>query len=547
MVRLQHMVEFENMSDQDYFDQLLQNTIKNDQVMCVGRLLEYAAHEYKDSLALIYNDIQVSYQELYTRACAATRLLREKGVKPRDRVLLYVDNSIEFYIGYYGVVQLGAIIAPLNIFLKDRELVHIIADAQPVAIIASEGSINHLKTMITDSSIILISDLEISHRLPISQQIFQELSCDIYDLDQDELSVLLYTSGTTGLPKGVMLSSKNIMINMIQLASRSRLKQQERVFGVLPLFHSFAQNTCVWSAFFLGHTVIVIPKIDRRYIIAGLRYKPTIFLGVPALYGLLCLLKTADLDSVKYFISGGDALSDKIRAAFALLYRRKIISGYGLTEASPVLSASFDDLSLPTDTVGKPLVNLACELRDEEGNVLPQDHVGRLWVKGGNIMLGYYNDPEKTAREVQDGWLDTGDLATFDASGKLRIVGRLKDLIISKGFNIYPQEIENVIMGHSAVIRVAVIGREEESVGEVPVAYVQLKDIDTEAALTIKKEMIKKEMIEKDLRSLCIKQLAGYKVPKDFIIYKELPVTATGKVDKKALRAQDQLLMNVKK
>jgi long-chain acyl-CoA synthetase len=344
------------------------------------------------------------------------------------------------------------------------------------------------------------------------------------DLEPEELAALLYTSGTTGLPKGVMLSSKNIMTNVLQVAALLGKPADERILGVLPLFHSFAQNTCVWASIFYGITIILVPKIERRYILEGLHHKPTIFLGVPALYGLICLMKTAPLDSVRLFVSGGDALPDKIRSAFGLIYRRKIVNGYGLTETTPVISVNLDDETVPASNVGRPLVGVVCVARNEHDVDLPQGTIGVLWVKGDNVMLGYYNAQESTDKILKNGWLNTGDLGYIDSHGRIVITGREKDLIIHKGFNIYPQEIENVILSYPNAIRAGVVGRIDED-GEVPVAFVQLRSHE--------------ENCERHLRALCAQHLAAYKIPRQFFCdTKDLPATATGKIDKKVLRAQ---------
>ena len=336
------------------------------------------------------------------------------------------------------------------------------------------------------------------------------------------MAALLYTSGTTGLPKGVMLSSRNIFVNVIQGIAPLSFTTQERALGVLPLFHSFAQTTCVWGSTLLGCSVIVVPKIERRHIQEGLQLKPTVILGVPALFGLLCLMRNASFGSVKYFISGGDALPDRIRAAFALIYNRKLCSGYGLSETSPALTADMDDESAPTNTVGRPLVGVLLSIRDEKNNEVSQGEIGLIWASGEQIMLGYYNAPEKTAQVVVDGWFNTGDLGYIDEYGKLVITGREKDIIVNKGFKIYPQEIENIISSHPLVIRVGVLGVEDEAAGQVPVAYVQIRQAQ--------------EGIEKQLRELCVHNLASYKVPRHFICTTDnLPTTATGKVDKKRL------------
>jgi long-chain acyl-CoA synthetase len=216
-------------------------------------------------------------------------------------------------------------------------------------------------------------------------------------------------------------------------------------------------------------------------------------------------------------------LPDRIRGGFELIYQRKIGAGYGLSETSPVLTADLQDITEPTDSVGSPLIGVSIEVRDEQGAIVPNETIGQIWVKGDNIMLGYYNEPEKTVTTIQNGWLDTGDLGYFNARGKLIVTGRIKDIIVNKGFKIYPQEIENVIQMDPYVIRVGVIGEPDEAAGEIAVAYVQIKTNVPD--------------IEKRLRELCERHLAAYKVPRKFVCSTEqLAVTGTGKVDKKVLR-----------
>ena len=502
------------------FEGLYNSVIRNDKLMFAGRLLQRAALEHGDTIALIYQDKNITYKKLYAQASALSKKIREMhAVKPRDRAILCFENSPEFYIAYFAAWQAGLIVAPVNTFLKEKELGYIIADAQPAVIMTSSDRVELFKKAgEVLPPIITELDMEDSDELvPVEDT--------IVDLDPEELAALLYTSGTTGQPKGVMLSSENIITNVLQIASLLGKPADERILGVLPLFHSFAQNTCVWASFFYGITIILVQKIDRRYIAEGLKHKPTIFLGVPALYGLICLMKTASLDSVRLFVSGGDALPDKIRAGFALLYRRKIVNGYGLTETSPVISVDLEDESSPTNNVGYPVLGVESAIRDEHGVDLVRNKIGVLWVKGDNIMLGYYNAPQATDAVLRDGWFNTGDLAYIDDCGRIIITGREKDLIIHKGFNIYPQEIENVLLSHPNVIRAGVIGRPDDEGGEVSVAFVQLRTAEKD--------------IEKALRSLCMQHLAAYKVPRQFICdTQDLPTTATGKVDKKVLRAR---------
>lgn len=504
----------------------LRNEITNTSgsIMNLGQLLEYAAKKYPEKIALIHQEQKVCYKELFFRTTLFAQKLQQNNIKPRDRVLLFFENSIEFYIGYYAIAQIGAVVAPLNVFLKERELAHIIADAQPALLVASYTLLQKMEEDHIDAKVPVLTEADMDLTTAYDESRLQPV---IAHLDENEMAALLYTSGTTGLPKGVMLSSKNIFTNCIQTVSRLGFVQDERVFGVLPFFHSFAQVTCVWSVFLMGCAVIIIPKIERRYITEGLTHKPTVFAGVPALFGLMCLLKNADLDSVKFFASGGDAMPDKIRGAFEMIYQRKIGAGYGLSETSPVLTADLEDYTEPTENVGRPLIGVSLAIRDEHGADLPSNQIGQIWARGDNVMLGYYNEPEKTAEVIKDGWFDTGDLGYINTQGKLLITGRLKDVIASKGFKIYPQEIENVILMYPDAVRAAVIGAIDPQVGQVVVAYVQLHGAGPDA--------------EQKIRELCERNLASYKVPRKFIfVTHNLPLTGTGKVDKKVLKKQEK-------
>ena len=514
---------FAGYSEQQIFDYLYNNSLRNGALICLGRLLERAADMFPDNTALIFKDEHISYKELYSKAALFSKVLFQSGIRPRDRVILLFENSVEFYVGYWAIAQIGAVVIPLNSFLHEKEFAYIITNAQPRALVTTNEFIEQLSTVEDLSLPQLFTPADMAQ----TSNSDTEQPVPFFDLDPDEMAVLLYTSGTTGFPKGVMLSSRNCMTNVFQVIARAGMGMDpcERILAVLPLFHSFAQNTCVWSTVFTGTTVILVAKIERHLILQGLEHKPTIFLGVPALYGFLCLLKTAPLASIKYFISGGDALPDKIRTAFALIYRRKICSGYGLTETSPVISIELNDEMYPSNTVGRLMVGIEAIIKDEDGTQLKPGSIGELFVKGDNVMLGYYDASETTKEVLHDGWLATGDLAYFDQKKRLVIVGRAKDLIIHKGFNIYPQEIENVLLSHPLVMRAAVIGKEESSVGEVPIAFVQLKE--------------EEPAIESQLKELCEKNLASYKIPRNYIYTtKDLPTTATGKVDKKKLRAE---------
>lgn len=521
---------FASANDAFYFEQIKNQFGLNHRTMYAGSLLQEAYKRYPHHQALIDSEKTLSYKEFFYYASRLSKKLLSMGICSRDRVILYSENSIEFYIAYFAVWQIGAVIVPINTFLHERELTYIINDAEPTLIISSPTLIKNIQTLLTPETLTsvpqLLSTEEIDSSSLIPDTAEEELENFIITaLEYDELCTLLYTSGTTGSPKGVMLSSRNILTNTMQGYARFMLcglTNVERFFCVLPLFHVFAQNTCLWLPVMTGSSVIIVRKIDRKLILEGLLKKPTVFFGFPALYGLLCLMKNAPLDSIKLFVSGADMLPDKIRSAFALIYGRRICAGYGLSEASPVVGVNEQNESLPTNVIGKPVTGLTFEIRDEHGKVLPTGTIGTLWIKGDNIMMGYYKSPEATALVLQDEWLNTGDLASYDKAGNIAITGRIKDIIIHKGFNIYPAEIENVLLKHPTVFKAAVVGLEEDASGQIPVAYVAVKDRTSD--------------LENALRELCLHNLAAYKVPRKFICLDDLPMNATGKVDKKQLR-----------
>jgi long-chain acyl-CoA synthetase len=502
----------DKVQEKQLYEKLYQDVLVNGKLIFVGSLLQRAAQLFPDNVALICEKDQLTYKELYRRTLAFTQKLVARGIKPRDRVCIWFENSIEFYIGYYGAWQAGAVVAPLNTFLHEKELNHIAVDAKPTAMIVSQKLAESVK--------------QIAPHIFTEQDMQDSSDADSYvipALEPDEVAALLYTSGTTGLPKGVMLSSKNIMTGMLQGVARLKVVSGVRVFGVLPFFHSFAQMACIWGPFLVGASVIIVPKIERHAMREGLTHKPTIMLGVPGLYAIACMLNM-NFDSVDYFFCGGDALPDKVRSMFELVYQRKLCNGYGLTESSPVISIKMEDLLLPTHCVGEPLAEVSTSIRDEQGNELKQGEIGILWVKAPNVMLGYYNLPELTQQTLKDGWLNTGDFGYLDQEGRLYISGRHKDLIVNKGVKIYPQEIENVLLTHPAVTGVGVIGKPDLEAGETVLACVEVKSPTP--------------TIEAELRELCERDLSNYKIPRQFIILSALPRTPLGKVDKKVLKAE---------
>ncbi|MGE0206969.1 MAG: AMP-binding protein, partial [Candidatus Babeliales bacterium] len=274
---------FKEKTEQEKFDEHYKTLFLQGRMIFAGTLLQRAAKAYPENVALICRNVSITYKDLYAKAICISKKLMSMGVQPGDRIIVLIENSLEFYMAYYGAWQTGAVVAPLNTFLHEQELNHIIQDAQPKAMIISNSFAErlqqfdgkHLPPYFTENDF---------------EKIFAE-PCDVTNFviperPAEEMAALLYTSGTTGFPKGVMLSSKNILTNIVQGICRADIVPTDRIYAALPLFHSFAEFACVWGSFFLGGTTIVIPRIDRRYLMEGFTHKPTIVAGVPALYGL---------------------------------------------------------------------------------------------------------------------------------------------------------------------------------------------------------------------------------------------------------------------
>ena len=489
-----------------------------------NQILQRAATVWPDRIALICGDQQITYQKLFQQTIMLGKKLLNllpsgsDTVKPGDRVLIIYENSINFYKAYYAAWQIGAIVTPLNVYLNQHELEHIIHDSKPKLIIASEKQKEKLQKLAPEK----VAAPIISEAFFVEEkQDTEEKEMYIAPQDQNACTVLLYTSGTTGIPKGVMFSSRMILTNCLQGVTNFAITERERVYAALPLFHSYMQNAAVWSPFIVGAAVIVIPFINRTHLINGLTKNPTIIVGIPQLYGLFALMKTLQFPQVKLFVSGGDSLQNKIRMGFEFIYNRKLVDGYGLTETGPFIAVDIDDIRHPAGCVGKPMIKIQAEIRDNKGEKSLHCQDGVLWIKGDNVTLGYYNAPEPTAKILKNGWINTGDIAYITNDNYIVLQGRERDLISHKGVKIYPPEVENVLTMHPDINMAGVIGTIHNGI-EYPVAFVASK--------------ASAEKIIPELKKLCQNNLAAYKVPIEFYVRTILPTTATGKVDKKILR-----------
>lgn len=505
------------------FEKVRASIMRQGRLLHPSRLLKRAAVLWPERTALVCGDERITFEQLFWRACVVATIITQRTILPGERILVFYENSIDFYIAYHAVWLAGCVVVPLNSFLQEPEIAHIANDAKPALAFVSPALHDRFVAAAPEIKTLDVQKLLVAG--VCEEDLFAEDS-----QSGDALTVLLYTSGTTGMPKGVMMSGDGLLTNAIQAVATLDLGAHEKVLAALPLFHSYMQNTCVWSPLLVGASVIIVPKISRKTLLKAFKNTPSMVLGIPQFFGLLCRLKDIDFSSVTLCFCGGDALHAPIKRAFELVYGRRLSNGYGLTEMGPLIAVNLFDGETPSYCVGEPVTGVQVAIRGESGNVLDEGDVGEVWVRGNNMMLGYYNAPEATANVIQDGWLNTGDLGWMTSHGELVIGGRSKDLIINKGINIYPQEIEAVISRYPGVLQVAVVGV-VLATEEVPVAFIMSED----------PEFFESD-IERALRLYCEQKLAFYKIPRWFIIKRTLPFTSTGKIDKKILRTEASLM-----
>ena len=468
----------------------------------------------------------VTYGDLQQKVTEYRNFLYQQGLRPKDNIGLFSKNSIEFVYSYLAIVSLGAVVVPLNFQLVPREIAHIIQDA-------------NIKFLITMSELELVAELaSYDYQEQLTQLIIPHFAKTIASLgitsapvpttfDENTLCTIIYTSGTTGHPKGAMLTHKNLISNAQAFSQVCPHMSADRILCVLPLYHCFAWTVAMLTPLMNGCSIKILESFNIRETIATIRdNKITIMSGIPTMFRLFTQWATAeDFDQVRIFVSGGSSLPQEISQQFTEKTGKKVVEGYGLSEASPVVSLNPVD-QIKYCSIGKPLPGIDVRIIDDQKNDLPSCQIGELLVRGPNVMLGYYNLPEESNQALQQGWLHTGDLAYIDEDGYIFIVDRLKDMIITSGENIYPREIEELLYMYPAVAEVAVIGVPDKLRGTTVRAYI----VATEGH-TLNKKL---------LQGYLQKKIAAYKMPREFILVTSLPKNSTGKILKKVLREQAQ-------
>ena len=500
--------------------------------MTIQDLFARSAGRFPERPAIVFRDQRVSYGELRRRTAAAASLLQGMGIRAGDRVLLVSPNLPEFGVGYLGVLMAGAVVVPLNPLLKAEEVRYALEDSGAAAMVGVEASLPTLQSARAGlGRPCPIVSLDGPARGEGDDRCLAAHPTDTPSLGRparaaEDVAVCLYTSGTTGRPKGALLSHRNLIANLESFRAVLHVTQDDVFLAVLPLFHAYGATVLFLEPLAIGATIVVEPRfVPDAVLRAIVQHRVTFFAGVPSMYAVLAAAPrpVADFSSWRLCISGGAPLPVAVAEAFEARYGIPIYEGYGPTECAPVLTVNPPFGKRKLGSVGPPIPHVELRILDERGDPLPPGEVGEIAARGPNVMQGYLNRPAETAEVLRDGWYRTGDLGRVDEDGYYYIVDRKTDLILVGGLNVYPSEIELVLGSHPAVAEAAVIGIPDPVRGEAPKAFVILRN--------------GQDVSTGDLAQWCRRRLANYKVPRSIAVVPDLPRTVTGKISKAAIRS----------
>jgi long-chain acyl-CoA synthetase len=517
----------------------------------LASILEHTARLIPERTAVTCGPASFSYAQINAQATAVAAGLHAIGIAPGDHVALSCPNLPAFPVAYYGILKAGAVVVPLNVLLKPREIAYHLKDSQAKAMIAFEGTSElPLAAMAhagcedagCDNLVVITAAPDGPAPVPGARTMTALMAAgnaatfDTRRRRPEDTAVILYTSGTTGHPKGAELTHENMVLNAVAtrdmyLPAMRGGFEQDVALVTLPLFHSTAQ-TCLMNAGFLaGFRLVLMPRFDAAATLETMRREEVGFwIGVPTMYWtLLQLARAGGVDtgaiarSIRLCVSGGAAMPLEVMRGFESVFSVRVVEGYGLSETSPV--ACFNQLHRPArpGTVGQPIFGVEVRCVDDEDRFLPVGEPGEIVIRGPNVMKGYFGRPDATDAAMRHGWFHTGDIGTIDADGYVTIVDRKKDMIIRGGFNVYPREIEEVLLTHPAVAAAAVVGVPDERLGEEVKAFIVRRD--------------GADVTEDTLIEWSREQMAAYKYPRLIEFRASLPISATGKILKRELRA----------
>lgn len=484
-------------------------------------LLLHRAAEHPRKACIKYGGKRYSYFDIDRLVTLTAGGLRTLGLAEGDRAAILMENCPEYIISYFAIQRAGGIAVPINTFLTPDEILFIVNDSGCRMVICGRDFSETIG--------------QVEDALSAGIVLFDEIPQDEAEPhigSADDTAVFLYTSGTTGFPKGAMLTHRNLISNVESCMGVMRLSCRDRVLLFLPLFHSFTFTVCVILPLYAGASIILLPSVKpfSRVIKSVFKDRITFFVAIPTIYNILSrkripflfMILFSIFTKIRVCISGAAALPPDVIEAFEARFKVPLIEGYGLTEASPVVAVNPVEGPRKPSSVGLPLPGVEVSIVGEDGSVVPEGAIGELKVKGPNVMKGYYNRPDETASVLRDGWLHTGDMARIDEDGYIYIVDRKKDLIIVDGMNVYPREIEDVIIRHESVEECAMVGIADGRGSEVSILFIKTKEGSS--------------FDEAEIRDCLKRRLARFKIPRRIILLDEFPKTATGKIKKTELR-----------
>jgi long-chain acyl-CoA synthetase len=490
--------------------------------MNLASILTESASSAPDGIAVKLDDAELSYAALDGASAHIAGLLSEHGIGEGDRVGIMLPNVPYFPVCYYGALRAGAVIVPMNVLLKKREVEFYLSDSGAKLLFAWEGFAADAEggAEAAGAECVIVKPGEFEDLVGRASPI-----TDVTERDDGDTAVILYTSGTTGTPKGAELTHGNLKRNCEIADGLFDLGSDAVVLGALPLFHSFGQTCCMNAAIAAGATLTLIPRFDPAKALEIIqRDHVNVFEGVPTMYGAMLhepSREQYDTSSLELCASGGSAMPVELMRGFEEAFDCKVLEGYGLSETSPVASFNHPDRERKPGSIGTPVDGVEMKVVDDDGNEVAQGEVGEIVIRGHNVMKGYWNKAEATDEVMRDGWFHTGDMAKIDEDGYFFIVDRKKDLIIRGGYNVYPREIEEVLYEHPAVREAAVVGIPDDSLGEEVGAAVALKDGEDVSA--------------EELRAFVKENVAAYKYPRKVWFVDDLPKGPTGKILKREI------------
>jgi len=498
--------------------------------MSLTRLAEEALAKYGEYPAMAFEGREYTNVDQQRAASRVAHVLRRLGVGPGDRVVVLLPNCPDVLHGYGAILKCGAVIVPVIFLLGEKEVAHILADSEAKVVITSTDLVGKVERQVgvlpTLRHVLLVDGGGDGSARSLQAEVAGESDrFTAVDRVPDDLAVILYTSGTTGVPKGVALSHGNLESNARAAAALHELDREAWAVAVLPLSHSYGL-TVMNAGHILGSRAVLLRWFNPELVLQTIQdYRAASMSAVPTMLVYLLNYPGADrfdTTSMKVWGSGAAALPTEIVEPFERKFGGKILEGYGLTEASPVVSAHRLSGPRKIGSVGQAIPGVAISIQDEADRPLPVGEVGEVCVKGPNVMVGYYRNPEETARSVRECWLHTGDMGRLDGDGFLFIVERKKDLIIRGGFNIYPREVEEALYAHPKIAEAAVVGMKDPLMGEDVLAFVVLKDGHHASP--------------EEIAAFCETRLARFKCPKQIRFVPALPKSPIGKILRKELR-----------